>query len=168
MYKIKAINPRLTHEYGRGTVLSVEVDADSLAEARALVDDLRTGYVSVSVGKWTNGKSPTAMAYFWALIDKITQSTRQPKREVYKQVVRDIGGNSIQRSVRKDALESWRRQWESNGSGWIVEEAGEFDGYVDTINYYGCSAYDASQMSRLIESAEAEARNLGIPLRRVR
>ena len=28
MYKIKAINPRLTHEYGRGTVLSVEVDAE--------------------------------------------------------------------------------------------------------------------------------------------
>ena len=30
MYKIKAINPRLTHEYGRGTVLSVDVDEDSL------------------------------------------------------------------------------------------------------------------------------------------
>ena len=30
MYKIKAINPRLTREYGRGTVLSVEVDEDSL------------------------------------------------------------------------------------------------------------------------------------------
>lgn len=78
----------------------------------------------------------------------------------------EIGGNSVQRSIRKDALQAWKRSWESNGAGWIVEEAGEFDGYVDTINYYGSSAYDASQMHRLIESVEAEARNLGIPLRR--
>lgn len=166
MYKLKASNPRLAHEYGRGMILSMEVDAESVSEARALIDDLRIGYISVSASRYSAPKSPTSLSYCWALIDKIAQATRQPKTEVYKQVVREIGGNSVQRSIRKDALQAWKRSWERNGAGWIVEEAGEFDGYVDTINYYGSSAYDASHMHRLIESVEAEARNLGIPLRR--
>lgn len=163
-YNLKVSNPRLRHEYGRGMLLSLEVDAGSLAEAQTLVDDLQRGYIALAADRWSPDKSLSANAYCWALIDKIALATRQNRTDVYKQVIREIGGNSEQRRIRSDALAAWKKVWESNGTGWVVEIGAEAGGWVDTINYYGSSAYDARQLSRLIDSVEAEARNLGIPL----
>lgn len=163
-YSIKASNPRLVHEYGRGMLLSLEVDRDSLAEAKTMVDEFQRGYIALGADRWSPGKSLSANAYCWALIDKIALATHQNRTDVYKQVIREVGGNNEQRRIRSDALATWKKVWESHGTGWIVEVIGESGGWVDTINYYGSSAYDARQLSRLIDSIEAEARNLGIPL----
>ena len=60
---VKASHPRLVFEYGRGTLLSFEVDQGSKGEAQRIVDDLREGYVSVEAKTWKDKRSLDANAY---------------------------------------------------------------------------------------------------------
>ena len=67
--------------------------------------------------------------------------------------------------IRKEALESWKRIWQSKGEGWQVTEIGEskLPGFINTMNYYGSSAYDTKQMARLINNIIQDCEALGIP-----
>lgn len=104
-------------------------------------------------------RSLDANAYFWVLCDRLAEKTRIPKEEIYRNLIREIGGNSETACVREKAAEKLRKGWEHNGLGWLTDTTeSKLDGCVNVILYYGSSSYDTAQMSRLIDLIVQECR----------
>lgn len=97
----------------------------------------------------------------WKLCQLIAEAVGITKNEVYREHIRDYGTwvNSL---TKRDDADALKRQWESNGVGWIAEELGENNGIVKLRLYAGSSTYDTAQMKRLIDSLMDECRSLCI------
>lgn len=131
--------------------------------------ELKEDTLSLDIAKSTKKRSLNANAYYWVLADEIakTMSTKGNKpmtaREVYREHIMDVGAFYMF-PVKKDKVDSFTRVWESNGIGWICEDMREsnFEGYQVMKCYYGSSQYSTEEMSRLLELAIADAKELGI------
>ncbi len=105
-------------------------------------------------------RSLDANAYAWTLISKLADAMRIGKEEIYRNTIKDIGGNYEAVCVQEDGLETLRRCWEKNGLGWQVDTMpSKIPGCVTALLYYGSSSYDTHQMSvfidRLIQDCKA-------------
>lgn len=129
-----------------------------------MVDELRSAEkVSVRIGKYRAKRSLDANSYLWTLIGKIAEKTNVPKTEVYREAVRELGGNYEIVCIREEAADSLRNAWQHNGIGWITDVTlSKLDGCANVILYYGSSTYDTEQMSRLIDSIIQDCKALGI------
>lgn len=108
-------------------------------------------------------RSLDANAYAWVLMDKIAAATGIPKSEIYRDAIREIGGNSDVVRAKQDAADAIVYGWEKNGLGWQAELLPAIEpGYCNIILYYGSSTYDSAQMSRLIDGLVQDAQALGI------
>jgi hypothetical protein len=132
-----------------------------------MIDDLKSqGKLTLKVGKFKKKRSLDANAYAWVLIGKIAEKTNVPKSEVYREVIKGIGGNYEVVCVKVEAVESIRQGWEHNGLGWQTDTMfSKIDGCENVVLYYGSSVYDTKQMSRLIENLVQECNNLGIEVK---
>lgn len=116
-----------------------------------------------SLAKAKKRRSLDANAYAWVLIDKIAAAMRLGKEEVYRNAIRDIGGNSEVVCVQTRALDTMKRCWERNGLGWQVDTMpSKIPGCVNAVLYYGSSAYSVHQMSVLIDRLVQDAKALDI------
>ena len=88
---MKALNPRLTHEYGRGWVLCFDVDSESTGIAKMIADKFNDGYVELTVDKWSDKRSLQANAYFHALANKIAAAMNTSLDDVKKLLVHNYG-----------------------------------------------------------------------------
>lgn len=126
-------------------------------------DDLKDCAVDISIKKAANKRSKDANALAWVLIDKIAEKTRIPKKEVYRNAIREIGGVSEMVCVQDKAVERLRSGWEKNGIGWQTEVApSKLPGCTNVVLYYGSSTYDTAQMSRLLDLIIQECEQQGI------
>lgn len=108
-------------------------------------------------------RSLDSNAYCWVLMDKIAAHYRVPVSEVYRNFVREIGGNSEIICMMDRAVEVFCRSWERNGLGWQTEVLpSKIEGCSNVKVYYGSSTYDTVQMSRLIELVVQECHDAGI------
>lgn len=110
-------------------------------------------------------RSLDSNAYCWVLMDKLAAHYNVETSEVYRNFVREIGGNSeIVCMVNAErAVESFCRSWERNGLGWQTEVfPSKIEGCVNVKVYYGSSTYDTKQMSRLIELVVQDCKDAGI------
>lgn len=113
---------------------------------------------------WREKRSLSANAYAWELLGKLSAVLRIPPEEIYWRLVPDVGDNMIFLSVAVPALQELKEKWSSHGIGWQTKIIGASDrpGMVDIALYYGSSAFDTAQMSRLIDLIIAECRDQGI------
>lgn len=109
-------------------------------------------------------RSQDANAYFWVLCGKLASVLGLHKNELYRQMIQGIGDNFEILPIRKEAIEKFVKNWESNGVGWVCERTGtsKLPGYENVIAYYGSSTYDTKQMSRLIDLVVQECREQDI------
>lgn len=108
-------------------------------------------------------RSLDSNAYCWVLMDKIAAHYRVPVSEVYRNFVREIGGNSEIICMMDRAVEVFCRSWERNGLGWQTEVLpSKIEGCSNVKVYFGSSTYDTVQMSRLIELVVQECHDAGI------
>lgn len=139
--------------------LTVEVDDDF----RSRFDDLKDTEVDITVKKHRERRSLDANAYCWVLLDKLADALRVPKDELYRRMVRDVGGNCETVCVMDQAVPRLVNGWEHNGLGWFCETLpSKLDGCTNVILYYGSSTYDTAQMSRLISLIVDECKTQGI------
>ena len=119
--------------------------------------------LSLKFGKFKKKRSLDANAYCWTLIGKIAEKTGVPKDEVYRQAIKEIGGNYDVVCIKEEAADSLRSAWSRNGIGWQSDTMlSKLDGCTNVILYYGSSTYDVEQMSRLIENIVQDCKALGI------
>ena len=118
--------------------------------------------VSVRLEAIKQKRSLNANAYAWVLIDRIAAALGIDKVEVYRDAIRDIGGNSDVVMVANDAVDKLRAVWEARGLGWIVEVTDRADTFSTVLLHYGSSTYDTRQMTLLIDHLVQDAKELGI------
>lgn len=140
--------------------------ADNPAAARQFVRATKSDKMyQADIKQYREKRSLDANAYCWVLIDKIAAATGVPARDVYRDIIRDVGGNSYIVPIRLDAVERYIQVWQSNGLAWMCDNLGDCKhthGYVNIKCYYGSSVYDTNQMSRLIDLVVQECKQLGI------
>ena len=88
---MKAINPRLAHEYGKGWVLSFELDSEAVPQAKAMFDGFPKGYFDLRIEKWSERRSIQANAYFHVLCNLIAKETKASMDDVKKMLVGQYG-----------------------------------------------------------------------------
>ena len=116
-----------------------------------------------SIAKSKKKRSLDANAYLFHLADKIAAATGIPKTEVYRNAIREIGGNCDTVCVMEKAADALCAGWERNGLGWQTERfPSKIKGCVNVTLYYGSSTYDTATMQRLIQNVQEDARALGI------
>lgn len=119
--------------------------------------------LTIKIDKPKKKRSLDANAYCWTLIGRIAEKTGVPKSEVYRQAIREIGGNYEIVCVKEEATDSLRNGWEHNGLGWQTDTMlSKLDGCTNVVLYYGSSTYDTEQMGRLIENVIQDCKALGI------
>ena len=144
-------NPRLTIETKDKNIFLVGFD------------ELHEYEVVVEVKRYSPRRSLDANAFYWLLCGKLAEKTGVGMAEIYRNHVRNIGGNYEVYCGKTEAVEKLIKAWEKNGLGWIAETTpSKLDGCTNAILYYGSSTYDSRQMSRLIDQMVQDCKEQGI------
>lgn len=129
-----------------------------------LVDELKDkDKLSIEVKPFRARRSLDANAYCWVLIDKLAEKLRLSKEEVYREYIRNIGGNSETVCIKTNAVDRLCEGWKKNGIGWQTETyPSKIKGCTNVVLYYGSSVYDTEQMSRLLDFIIFDCERFGI------
>lgn len=139
--------------------ITISIDGD----AREMFDELHEHDVSVDIKRWRRRRSLDANAYCWVLIDKLAAALGMSKADVYREMIREIGGVSETVCVRDRAVAQLIDGWRHNGLGWFAETVpSKIPGCTNVILYYGSSIYDTAQMHALIDAVVQSCRAVGI------
>lgn len=137
--------------------------------AKKFVGEMKRVKYSVEIKQYRKKRSLDANAYAWELLGKLSaalsaEGTPQTPEQLYREAIRDVGGNYEIMPVRNEALDKWVQVWTSRGTGWLCENMGpsKIKGYTNTMCFYGSSVYDTTQMSRLIAVIVAECKAAGV------
>lgn len=134
-------------------------------DATAFCNEMKDGKVyEADLKEHRKKRSLDANSYAWVLIGKLANMVGIPKEDVYREFIKDVGGNYEILPIRNDAVDKWITNWQSKGIGWCCDILGEskLDGYTNVITYYGSSTYDSKQMSKLINLIVDECKQQGI------
>lgn len=141
------------------------LEINERGEFKALVDELADkDKLSIEIKPFRERRSLDANAYFWVLCDKLAEKLRKSKTELYRELIRDIGGVSETVCVVNPAVERFRQNWERKGLGWLTEAVeSKIEGCTNVTVYFGSSTFDREQMARLLDLTIQECREQGIP-----
>ena len=159
---MKALNPRLTHEYGRGWVLCLDVSEEAVGLAKLVCDKFRDAPMDVQIEKWSDKRSIQANAYFHVLCDKIAAATKTTLDEVKVLMVQRYG--------------TLARGEDGKVAGVIVPPSTRIADFYDYYKWYGKAdngfdqylffkrthELNREEMSRLIDGTVDEAKALNI------
>lgn len=132
--------------------------------AKKFVAEIKDRLYTAEIKEYREKRSLDANALYWVLCDKLSEKIGISKEKIYRQHVKDIGGNTVILPIRDDAKEQFIHNWQGRGIGWPCDEIGEskLTGYTNVICYYGSSTYDSAQMSRLIQFIVQDCKDQGI------
>lgn len=131
--------------------------------ARQFVLEMKDRVYTAEVKEYRKKRSLDANAYFWVLCDRLAAATGVPKEEIYRDAVKNIGGNSTVVDVSDEAARALCAVWRGRGLGWITEAApGNRPGRTTVILYSGSSTYNTAQMGRLIDTIVQDCKAVGI------
>lgn len=122
--------------------------------------------IEVEAKKHRNKRSNDANAYCWVLCDKIAKEiskdgTITTKENIYKDAILQIGTFEPM-IIEEKAYDNFKRIWEKQGLGFLIQEVTRKDKCVKVHCYYGSSTYDTKEMSLLIDLLVGLATSLGI------
>jgi hypothetical protein len=122
--------------------------------------------LSIKVGKYREKRSMDSNAYAWTLIGKLAEKLNIPRDEIYRDAIKQVGGNYEIVCVRKEAVDKLCEGWRKNGIGWQTDTMpSKIEGCTNVVLYYGSSTYDTAQMSRLINIVVDACREQNIETR---
>ncbi len=132
-----------------------------LGQAVTSLEDGKTYTVEIKEKK--EKRSREANSYAWVLLDKLAEKLNIAKEEIYRELIKNIGGNSEVVCVQNKAVERLCEGWKRNGIGWVTDTfESKINGCMNVILYYGSSTYDTAQMHRLIELIVQECKQQDI------
>ena len=145
----------------------ITIELNERMPALKMVDELHDAEkISIKIAKFKQKRSLDANAYCWTLIGKLAEKLNVPRADIYRQAIKEIGGNSDTVCVQDKAVASLRDGWERNGIGWQTDTMpSKIDGCTNVILYYGSSTYDSAQMARLISIIQDECRQQNIEVK---
>ena len=157
-----------------GTIKDVSLGLDGKAQVTLTINEKNTliqsldelsaaEQLSFEMKPYRAKRSLDSNAYAWVLLDKLSEKLRIPKVTIYREIIKDVGGNNETVCVTNGAVKRLCEGWSKNGIGWITETfPSKLDGCTNVILYYGSSEYDTKQMSQLIDIIVRECKEQGI------
>ena len=159
-----------------GTITDINIDFDTLkpkisllldTKDKELIQQLKNeNKLNIELKKWRKKRSLDANAYCWVLCDNIAKELCKDgqvvtKEDVYKNSILEIGTFEPM-IIEEKAFDNFKRIWEKQGLGFLVQEVSKKDKCVKVHCYYGSSTYDTKEMSLLIELLVDLAKSLNI------
>lgn len=122
--------------------------------------------LNIELKKWYKKRSLDANAYCWVLCDMIAKEISKDgtiitKEDIYKDAINNVGVFEPF-IVQKSTFDNFKRIWEKQGLGFLVQEVARKDSCVKVHCYYGSSTYNSKEMSLLIELLVQEAKTLNL------
>lgn len=145
-----------------GTIKDVSLGFDGKAQVTLTINEKNTliqgldelaaaNKLSVELKPYREKRSLDSNAYAWVLLDKLSEKLRIPKVTIYREIIKDVGGNSETVCVTNGAVDRLCEGWSKNGIGWITEAfPSKLEGCTNVILYFGSSTYDTAQMNRFL------------------
>lgn len=110
-------------------------------------------------------RSKDANAYCWVICDKIAKELSKEKivtkEEIYKDAILQIGTFEPM-IIEEKAFDNFKRIWERQGLGFLIQEVSRKDKCIRVNCYYGSSTYNSKEMSLLINLLVDLAQSLNI------
>lgn len=129
------------------------------------LEKLKGDKLSVEIKKWRKKRSLDANSYCWVLCDRIAKELSKEsivtKEKIYKDAISQVGTFEPM-IIEEKAYDNFKRIWEKQGLGFIVQEVTRKDKCIKVHCYYGSSTYDTKEMSLLIEIIVDLAKSLDI------
>lgn len=129
--------------------LVIDINENAFLE----LSKIRNDKLSIKVEKHRKKRSLDANAYCWVLCDKIAKTLSNEsiitKEEVYKDAIEQIG-TFEPLIIEEKAYENFKRIWQGQGLGFIVQEVSKQNKCIKLHCYYGSSTYNTKEMSLLI------------------
>lgn len=129
------------------------------------LENIKDDKLSIEIKKWRKKRSLDANSYCWVLCDKIAKELSKEnivtKEEIYKDAITQIGSFEPF-IVQESTFNKFKRIWEKQGLGFIVQEVSRKDKCIKVHCYYGSSTYDTKEMNLLIEILIELAKSLNI------
>ena len=142
--------------------ISVVLDTNEISIVEQLKNENK---LNIEMKKWYKKRSLDANAYCWVLCDKIAKELSKDgittKEEIYKDAILQVG-TFEPFIVQEKTSENFKRIWEKQGLGFLIQEVSRKDKCVKVNCYYGSSTYDSKEMSLLIEILVQLAKSLNI------
>lgn len=144
-------------------LVTLMLDTENIEEVERLsiLDKL-----SVIIKKFFKKRSLDANAYCWVLCDKVAKELSKDgtvitKEQIYQDAILQIG-TFEPFIVQESTFDRFKRIWEKQGLGFLVEEVNRKDKCIKVHCYYGSSTYDSKEMSLLINLIVELAKSLNI------
>lgn len=146
-----------------GAIKDISIGLDGKAQVTLTINEKNTflqgadeligkDKVSVELKPYRAKRSLDSNAYAWVLIDKLSEKMNIPKVTIYREIIKDVGGNSETVCVTNGAVQRLCEGWKSNGIGWITETfPSKLEGCTNVVLYFGSSTYDTAQMHRFLD-----------------
>lgn len=129
------------------------------------LENIKDDKLSIEIKKWRKNRSLDANSYCWVLCDKIAKELSKEsivtKEQIYKDAISQVGTFEPM-IIEEKAYDNFKRIWEKQGLGFIVQEVSRKDKCIKVHCYYGSSTYDTKEMSLLIEILIELAKSLNI------
>ena len=111
-------------------------------------------------------RSLDSNAYCWVLCEVIAKELSKngtiiTKEKIYQDGILQIGTFEPM-IIEEKAFENFKRIWQRQGLGFLVQEVSRKDKCVKVHCYYGSSTYDSKEMSLLINLLVELAKSLNI------
>lgn len=144
---------------------TISFEVNERSDFKLLVDEMRDkDKLSIEVKPYREKRSLDANAYFWVLCDKLAEKLRKSKTDIYRELIREIGGVSETVCMINPAVERFRANWQAKGLGWQTEATeSKIEGCTNVTVYFGSSTFDKDQMARLLDLTIQECREQNIP-----
>jgi len=142
--------------------ISLILDTNSLDIVEQLKNENK---LNIEMKKWYKKRSLDANAYCWVLCNNIANELSKngitTKEEVYRDAILQVGSFEPF-IVQEKSFEKFKRIWEKQGLGFLVQEVSRQDKCIKVNCYYGSSTYDSKEMSLLIEILIQLAKSLNL------
>ena len=129
------------------------------------IENLKDDKLTIDIKKWRKKRSLDANSYCWVLCDRIAKELSKEsivtKEQIYKDAISQVGTFEPM-IIEEKAYDNFKRIWEKQGLGFIVQEVSRKDKCIKVHCYYGSSTYDTKEMSLLIEILIELAKSLNI------
>lgn len=133
----------------------------SVREAQRVCEHYPDGKYSAELKERRKKRSMNANNYFWQLVDQIAAALGRVKEDLYLEYIKQVGVFK-DFTLSEEQAKTFRVAWSMLGVGWPTQQV-DYDGDNVVIRaYYGSSQYSTRQMSRLIDMAVEDAKDLGI------
>lgn len=159
-----------------GIITDINIDFDTLKPKISLLLDTKDKEViqqlknenklNIELKKWYKKRSKDANSYCWVLCDKIAKELSKDgtiitKEKIYQDAILQIGTFEPM-IIEEKAFDNFKRIWQKQGLGFLIQEVSRKDKCVKVHCYYGSSTYDSKEMSLLINLLVELAKSLNI------